>query len=280
MIRTTFFTSATTPYWPFILPYATSVLAHNPDALVEVAVEDIDDFVKTACTGIAALESQFPDQFHVRGGQFDIIHSAAVRFLETPERMSQYTYIGDIDILVLEGGITDGHLRHMEQTGLPYSNLVRAVRDRRRMSGLHFTRSDAYYPVRLPPEANELNNDEEILLAMIESRGIGLPPDDHPYRPVHGLHLSLNRRPYDLNRPHWGLHRGWIIKYVDLCSTLAWQQVAVHFDPLYQMLLFVMEAAAQVQNPDLDIYRYAAARKLWLNEAENRRTPKSHGVPA
>jgi SAM-dependent methyltransferase len=100
--------------------------------------------------------------------------------------------------------------RPVFDSGLPYSNIVRDKS--KRLSGLHFTKYDAYYP--LPDIADlvqSVYNDEELLYSIVERKGF-LYNNDKYYavkkrRPIHCLHLSLNRLPfsYHKERVSWGM---------------------------------------------------------------------------
>lgn len=94
---------------------------------------------------------------------------------------TEYVYIGDIDIIVLDSTIVDQHLKLMAKTGLPYSNRARGG-PRAQLSGLHFTRYDAYYPV---PDVSDIDItqevDEALLYKIVQRRG--LPIQDQIPRP-------------------------------------------------------------------------------------------------
>jgi hypothetical protein len=267
-MTTTFFTACNRAYEPFIAPYAASILLHNDDALVEICVEDPERFSQTQVAAVSAILRHFPDRFYIRSGSFADIRPGSVRFLETPRHMSEYTYIGDVDILVLDRDITAMHRNRMKRTGLPYSNIVRDGTER--LSGLHFTRSDSYYPVRIPEGADLQDLDEELLFQLVAARDIGLPAADHRWRPVHGIHISLNRAPYRShvdNRPDWGVRDHYLTPYLSLWSNAAWLDVAPHFHPAYQVALLILEAAIQARHPELDVYRSPVARELWRHLA-------------
>ena len=210
-MRTTFFTSANNAYELFVLPYMTSVLVHNEDARVEVCLDDSAAFTLANAAALDILATGFgSDRFLLRNtaelsnvsdsGMADTtVPPNTVRFIQTPEVITEYTYIGDIDMLLLES-VTDKHLRRMAHTGMPYSNILRP--GRKALSGLHFTRSDIYYPVRIAPDA-ALNRDEYLLYDLVVARGLGLPDPDDRWRPMHGYHMSLRRGP--LSALGWGL---------------------------------------------------------------------------
>ena len=247
MIRTTIFSSATPDYELFVLPYIASALIHNDDARVEVCVEENARFRETNAPALEELLRHYGEsRFRVR----DVVSSRgmspnSVRFLETPEVMSEFTYIGDIDILILEQ-VSQKHIDRMSSAGLPYSNVLRP--GRRALTGLHFTRSDAYYPV-YPPAGVDLNRDEELLYALVLSRGAPLPPEEWN-RPVHGFHLSLNRSPLPRfvdgkRKPTWGADRSKkrLAAYEALQRHPVWRALYPLFDRRYRVLLGLLDLA-------------------------------------
>lgn len=277
MVQTTFFTCANKAYEMFVLPYITSVLVHNDDARVEICLEDADEFVAENAEALAIMGAGLGEgRFHLRNSTWLDVTGVpgnkappnSVRFLETPVEATQYTYIGDIDILVLES-VTDKHLRRMAYTGRPYSNVLRAGSPAgRALSGLHFTRSDVYYPVRLPGEP-DLQRDEHLLYQLVAGRGLELPAPGDGWRPVHGYHLSLGRGPLSplgwglasRQRPIWHPWR-WrravaralsgrsvfngqqrFRAYRRLQANEVWRGVLPHFDERYMPLLAILELA-------------------------------------
>jgi hypothetical protein len=147
---------------------------------------------------IAPIRGQFgANSFLIRKGEFWRSNGApvwpnAVRFVTTPLTVSDYVYIGDIDIVVLGPDILGRHLKHMSRTGLPFSNAIRT--GSKRLTGLHFTRYDALYPL---PEHADLNDRlDEMMLTTLVRRKIGeFPSSIRRFRPLHGIHVSPNRPP-------------------------------------------------------------------------------------
>ena len=247
MTRTTLFTSANKLYEMFVLPYVLSSLIHNSDARVEVCLENAGDFTSCNAHAIDILLRNFgSDRCLFR----DIVASNGVapnstRFLETPESITEFTYIGDIDILILEE-IAPRHLERMKELRLPYSNVLREGREA--LSGLHFTRSESYYPISMPPNV-DLNRDEELLYQLVTARGLPLPPSGLS-RPVHGYHLSPNRSPLprtvDGRRTvHWGLDKSktHLKSYQALQRHPAWMEMYGYFDRRYRLMLGLLDLA-------------------------------------
>src|SRR3546814_4504457 len=111
MMRTTFFTSANRAYEPFVLPYITSVLLSNEDARVEICLERPPQFETGNADALDILSRHFGNRVDIRRGVFSGTVANNVRFIETPNSQTEFIYIGDIDILVLEA-VTDQHIRH------------------------------------------------------------------------------------------------------------------------------------------------------------------------
>ena len=141
------------------------------------------------------------------------------RFLETPIRKSaRYTYIGDIDVFLLESPVYDPlRMQQMKEWNLPYSNIVRSyTRQPPRLTGLMLVNTDKFYTKSLSLAQNEVGasgNDEAFLYRIVQKAGFGVPPEHSTnvvvtennnnvtvslskYRPSHGAHLSFNRGPY------------------------------------------------------------------------------------
>lgn len=237
MTSLTVFTAANRKYEPFVLPFAASVLTHNPEAVAEIALEDAEAFKAENTTAMEVLERHLGPRLHVRNGSFAGLTPNSVRFLETPERAAEHVYIGDIDILVLEP-IAPFHLAQMAKTGRPYSNIKRPGKER--LSGLHFSRWDAYYP-RPDIPRTMINHDEFYLYQLVAARGHELPDESESVRPLHGFHLSLN---IDPRMTHgWGGTRNPKLAsaYSALRTGPMWQELVPHLDERFRRLLFVLD---------------------------------------
>lgn len=236
----TVFTSADRGYHPFIIPYLASVLSHNDDTAVELVIEDVDDFKERNAEALALIAGVFGEgSFLLRAGDFTKIGSHAIRFIEEPSSKSDYVYIGDIDILVLEA-ISPLHLKQMAETELPYSNLYRKD-EPRRLTGLHFTKYEAHYPLPDVPVPTGPGWDEVLLTRQVESRGHSLEKSDGCARPLHGLHLSLRRAPF--GPVSWGIHISHVEPYKKLVTSDMWQALLPLLDPNYKRILFLLETA-------------------------------------
>jgi hypothetical protein len=234
-----FFTAAVGPHRMFVLPYIYSVLRHDPDVAVEIIVEDCYGFIGKNAGAISLFD---PTRITFQDTDWPAKDANYLRFLRQPKTKAPYVYIGDIDILILDKGITQTHVDNSRKLGLPYSNIVRASGDR--LTGLHFTEWSAMYPITPPPisDLRRVPGDEHLLFQMIEERGLGMPEGD--FRPTHGIHMSLNRKDVinDPANPNtWGVTPDRWTKYLELRDEPGWQALLPKFDPAYRDLLDLLE---------------------------------------
>lgn len=238
---TTFFTVAVGSYRIFAVPYAFSVLFFNDDATVEVMVDDAQQFRDEYARAIDLLDGRAV----FREAQFGEKDAPYMRFLIQPQTVAPYVYIGDVDILILEGGITDLHIRNAKALGLPYSNILRPGGER--LSGLHFTEWDAYYPVEPLPVSMMRNfvGDEKLLRLLVERRGLPLPTGD--YRPVHGIHMSPNRDAIIRTEagPNWGVGPTEWSAYKAFAKDSRWRTLLPLLHADYRRLIEKMEATCE-----------------------------------
>ena len=218
-MRTTFYTCCDKKYQDFIPIFIHSILYHNDDADVEIGVDDIN-LPKNITESVRIIMNWYPNsKVCIRSVSFDPIvvfektHNVCVnvvRFINEPSIKNDYVYISDIDIIMLQNNISELHISEMIKTGLNYSNIVRPYEDKRlrKLTGLHFTKWDAYYPINNFEDIvgdDGLAQDEVFLFNLVSKRNI--VSESTQYRPVHGIHVSPNRTPNGY--PGWGLS-GWI----------------------------------------------------------------------
>jgi hypothetical protein len=247
-MRLTFCTAADTNYEFFVLPYLCSALTFNRDARAEVYVEPSSEFKTVNAGALRILRRHFGKRFVIRHAIFEGRIPHVVRFLEEPEEKTEFTYIGDVDILLLEP-ISEVHIEHMARTGLPYSNILRPGSDPPRLSGLHFTRTDAFYPLKIPSYLDAKRDGDEATLAhLVCAKGLRLPDPADTFRPVHGFHFSLNRMP--TARIGWGLQEKWIEPYQSLRNSAPWSALRPLFDRRYLLLLALAESVLHSRWPD------------------------------
>lgn len=206
-----FYTAATGPYAAFLPLYVYFAHDSNPGAAFEFIVDDVDRVEAAYGSALDALRREGGISVRLReAGPLSkkVAMQNTLRFVVEPETMANYVYIGDIDILIVED-VMARHKRIFDD-GLPYSNIIRPGTTR--LSGLHFTRYDTYYPL---PEINDIissvRNDEEVLYRVVARKGHlerQSEIDAHRIgRPAHGIHMSPNRIPLsDASfKLHWGI---------------------------------------------------------------------------
>jgi hypothetical protein len=206
-----FFTCATKFYENFVTPYIFFAAIHNPGSSFEFIVDDIPLFQDRHQRALDWLAEYFKIAIHLQEKQalMNLLHiENSIRFVNEPKIKAEFVYIGDVDIMIMED-IASWH-RPIFEADLPYSNIIRE--GTKKLSGLHFTKYSSHYPL---PEIADLikseTNDEELLYKIVERKGL-LYGNEKYYaikngRPVHGLHMSLNRLPfsYHKERVSWGM---------------------------------------------------------------------------
>jgi hypothetical protein len=213
------FTCCNGIYKDFIPLFIYSNIYHNNDCFVEIGV-DVESYSEIMVS-LKILEKYYKNKFklypvkfdehEVNGKKYGIIPNT-VRFLTTPTVKTEYIYISDIDIINLEKNISSIHIKNMEKTKLPYSNIVRPSKNR--LSGLHFTKYSNYYPI---PEYQDLcesgllNHDEVFLYELVKKKYPNFNYNEK-FRPVHGIHVSLNRKPNGLLG--WGM-KNWKNQWIE-----------------------------------------------------------------
>lgn len=147
------YTCANNGYEDFApLLIASAVWANNRN-VVEFGVPNLAQFYERHAEAMEALNRTHSGRFVVTEVNFpEGMSPNSVRFLTEPITRKTYTYIMDADFIFLDRKFPKKHLSHMKATGLPYSNALRADQ-KRRLTGLHFTRTDARYPLPTPTTA-------------------------------------------------------------------------------------------------------------------------------
>ena len=191
-----FFTYADKKYDFFAVPYVYFALISTPGSKVEICLEDFELFKSKYSRGIEALEKRFPNRFLFRQSKLASsglkILPNSVRFLEEPELKSEYIYIADIDIMVLEN-VLDVHLDLIKKYNLPFSNVIRKKSNPPKLSGLHFSSWHSYYPISDYSDLDVGSINDEELLYLLMSRKRLMVPESFNSRPILGLHMTGSR---------------------------------------------------------------------------------------
>jgi len=248
-----FYTCANRKYEDFAPLYVAACLHHNQGARCEVGLEDEQAFRAAHADAITVLETHFPNRFMLHTVNFPKrVIPNTVRFITTPLWKAEFVYIGDIDILILEKNLALIHARQMERTGRDFCNSVRP--GTKRLSGLHFTRYDAYYPLDGIEAFNLSDLDEHVLYQICLTRR-GFDTDDAPwFRPTHGIHMSPNREPFGSvvngkRRPGWGI-APWTQHYIEFASTPLMQALRPQLSSRLLRSLDLIDSACGQRSPD------------------------------
>ena len=185
-------------YESFLIPYAFFAWKNNPNSHIEIVVIDKDKFQSHFSNEIEWLTSQNVN-FLIRNQQKPMNRHLpnTYRFFEVPEVKAKYTYICDIDIMLLESILP--HYEKNWPLNLPYNNKLR-YRGVQRLTGVHMIKTELYYTPDWKQiqekmyQVNESINDEFLLGEMCRVVH-GLPPFSHRFRPILGIHFSPNRGP-------------------------------------------------------------------------------------
>ena len=203
--RTLIYNCCDDAYTHFIPLHCASALFSNENIDIEIGI-NLSKLTDNEEDSLNQLRNLYPDsQINIKynfykktkPGGFDnalfdgkTMWSNTVRYVSEPEIKNEYTYISDIDIVMLEKNFYNYHINIMKEYNTPYSNWVRD-NDRSKITGLHFVKTDTFYPQNL--DGINLHKNDEVILKEIQSR-ICKINDDIPRRPVHGLHFSNNQR--------------------------------------------------------------------------------------
>lgn len=220
-----FFTCATGFYENFVVPYVFFAQKHNRTSLFEFIVDDVVSFSEKHGESVAWLKENLDASILLR----EVAEMAvkpksknSYRFVMEPMSIADFVYIGDVDIMIMEDIFH--HHRAVFDYGLPYSNIIR--RDGGRLTGLHFSRYDAHYPLGYIDDLiEEETNDEALLFRIVDRKGLLYDSaryrSVHPGRPIHGIHMSLNRLPfsYHKERVGWGARYKWFESALWLCES-------------------------------------------------------------
>lgn len=220
-----FFTCATKFYKNYIVPYIYFAKKSNPSSTFEFIIDDEDGFYEKNTRALTWLKENLGVEVVFRSiGKIKIRPKIdnSLRFVTQPVSYAEYVYIGDIDIMIVED-IYSWH-KPLFESGLPYSNIVRE--GTKRLTGLHFAKYNSFYPL---PNTDDLvlnvANDEELLYLIVERKGLlyknELYCEIKRGRPIHGIHMSLNRLPFSFHeeRVGWGIRFDCMQKVNGLVNT-------------------------------------------------------------
>lgn len=204
----------------------------NPEAKIEIHTPDIEQF--ELLTRLYDVEF-FPLEKGLKSINM-------LRFITEPKRKATYTYIGDIDILLLNN-VMWAH-QHLVSNEVPVCNLKRANSER--ATGLQFVKTDPYFKDTrklregLAEWMYPYYNDENMLYKLIDGvYGIGILTElnTEMIRPILGIHCSPNRTPE--GDPGWGLVPSSTrrLKAVELLARAEFKPIEEMLDPKAQKIV-------------------------------------------
>lgn len=190
-------------YEKFIVPFTYFALTYHPRGFVEIVVVDHRRFV-------SVYEKQLSELCAVHGNTRFAVRSMdkppntlhipnTYRFFEVPHTPGRYTYIMDVDVMLMENVVPQYEQNWPKDCA--FNNIVRnPAAAHPRLTGMMMVRSAQYYTPQLVEMQNlfyrrfyaRRANDEHVLHTIV-SHCHKMPPREFRWRPVLGIHFSPNR---------------------------------------------------------------------------------------
>lgn len=203
--RVLVYTCCDKKYTDFIPIFCASLLSANDNVDIEIgiSVDRLTYLQELALDKLRELHSDATilikyNYFQEIGNKKAIVDDSisdlpievpTIRFVTEPQiKKDKYVYITDVDIVSLDKNFYIGHINDMRENNRCYSNIVR--KEGIRLSGLHFALSEMQYPLDL--KGIDLTRRNEFVFYEVVSKKFKMDYDA-TYRPVHGIHMSLNR---------------------------------------------------------------------------------------
>ena len=203
--RVLLYTCCDNDYTHFVPLYCAAALFSNENIDIEIGINlnRLTDLEEEAMHNLMILhpESKIKIKYNFYSKKSMFTHmnalfdgkcmwSNTVRFVSVPDIKNKYTYIGDIDVVLLMKNFYTYHINIMNEYNVPYSNWIRN-NDPLALTGLHFVETDSFYSRNI--DGINLNENDERILKKIQESVCELNPNI-PQRPVCGLHFSKNQR--------------------------------------------------------------------------------------
>lgn len=188
-------------YDDMLIPFLFFTLLHNKESHVELVVENKEKFLYTYKNELDKVNQIVGNNYIVREYQRSFNNNIfnSYRFFEVPEIKSEYTYIIDIDVMLLDS-ILEIYLQNWP-TNMIYSNMLRENSDIIRLTGVHLVITEKFYTEKYIKTIDKYykynkNLNDEFILAKMCLEVHGLPDQSFKFRPILGIHFSPNRGPY------------------------------------------------------------------------------------
>lgn len=250
-----FSSSDNATYNMFILPHICSVLYHVENSYCELVIKNADEFKNKNEVALSLINDRYPNKVLIREIPKDLLFleklyvhlGQLVRFLDIPELKTDYTYIGDIDIITMDNNVISIHEKLMELQELPYSNIIRP--NTIRLTGCIFVDYEKYYSKVKSSIDKFMSNtkkfyhpilNDEILLYKLVTPVLGVPKyNDNKFRPIHGIHMSLNRpEPLGIDGiPGWGVSKERLKQYSEFKETDFYKLIYPFFEQSFKDMI-------------------------------------------
>lgn len=249
-------TYADSNYYKFVIPFIAFASYYNRNCIIEIVVDHVSDFSAKYAKQLGSIYRLY-NNFIISQSQISNlgIYVNNIRFFHNTDLHAKYVYICDIDILIMDD-ILKLHLPHLEKHNIFYSNIVRTGSNPPQMTGLHFIEYDRYYPV-CAKGYDLRDNDEVNLYKLMVSKFPDRILHDADYRPVPGIHISLNRSPFQ--RKIGGKKMvGWEFKnyaseFMKLRNTQYYHDQIGLFDLEIRHLLILLEYVIAGKIPEMSL---------------------------
>tara|TARA_Y100000741_G_C18188915_1_gene532664 strand:- start:212 stop:1048 length:837 start_codon:yes stop_codon:yes gene_type:complete len=188
-------------YQKFLIPYTFFALMNNKNSHVEIVVEDVEKFKAKYKNELEELNKieKIKNNYLIRQMKFKRNKNIpnVYRFYEVPTVKAKYTYIGDVDIMILEDILDKHFLKHWPGK-LPYNNILRRP-NHVNITGLQMVKTDKYFTEEFVAcqkrhYLKNWNGNDEFILGQMCKEIHGLPSFNYRFRPEGGVHISPNRK--------------------------------------------------------------------------------------
>ena len=241
-------------YEDMLVPFTFFALRSNPHSFVEIIVRDPARFEAIYSEELVAIREAVGTSFLIRKFQNEKNHHhpSVYRYFEVPEVRGRFTYIIDVDIMLLED-VLPYYLSNWPDKAIPYNNAIR--KNSTRMSGVHFVETERYYTPKLIQRQQELYSTQkymyggsgnETYLYDLCEHSHGLVSESCRWRPILGVHFSPNRGPGRVMKSFT------IPSYYDEFMAIAKEYKSLFEYPGFSQLLHLLTSQFEVSDEYLE----------------------------